>query len=67
MRLTAQKEAMSYGKRKHPGPTGQGVAKPFDATGTYSARDMQALNARPPHHQAAGVTSVNASRASGST
>ena len=36
---------MSYGKRKHPGPTGQGIAKPFDATGTYSARDMQALNA----------------------
>ena len=26
-------------------PRGQGIAKPFDATGTYSARDMQALNA----------------------
>jgi len=35
----------SYGKRKYPGPTGQGSAKSFDATGTYSARDMQALNA----------------------
>ena len=45
MRPTAQKGVMSYGKRKHPGPTGQGIAKPFDATGTYSARDMQALNA----------------------
>ena len=30
---------MSYGKRKHPGP------RPFDAIGTYSARDMQTLNA----------------------
>ena len=45
MRMTAQKGAMSYGKRKHPSPTGQDVAKPFNATGTYSARDMQALNA----------------------
>ena len=45
MRPTAQKGVMSYGKRKHPGPTGQGIARPFDATGTYSARDMQALNA----------------------
>ena len=30
---------------KYPGPTGQGSAKPFDATGTYSVRDMQALTA----------------------
>jgi len=45
MRQTAYKGAMSYGKRKHPGPTGQGSAKSFDATGTYSARDMQTLNA----------------------
>ena len=45
MRPTAQKGVMSYGKRKHPGPMGQGGARPFDATGTYSARDMQTLNA----------------------
>ena len=45
MRPTIQKGVMSHGKRKHPGPMGQGVARPFDATGTYSARDMQALNA----------------------
>ena len=45
VRQAAHKGAMAYGKRKHPGPTGQGSAKPFDATGTYSARDMQALNA----------------------
>ena len=45
MRQMAHKGAMTYGKRKHPGPTGKGSAKSFDATGTYSARDMQALNA----------------------
>ena len=45
MRPTIQKGVMSHGKRKHPGPMGQGGARPFDATGTYSARDMQALNA----------------------
>ena len=44
MRPTAQKGGVSYGKRKHPGPMGQGGARSFDATGTYSARDMQTLN-----------------------
>ena len=45
MRQIARKEEIPHGKRKHPDPAGQFSAKPFDATGTYSARDMQALTA----------------------
>ena len=35
---------MPHGKRKYSDPARQVSAKPLDATGTYSARDMQALN-----------------------
>jgi len=39
------KEEIPHGKRKYSDPVGQGSAKTFDATGTYSVRDMQALTA----------------------
>ena len=45
MRHITRKEEIRHGKRKHSDPAGQFSAKPFDATGTYSARDMQALTA----------------------
>ena len=38
-----RREEVPHGKRKYSDPAGQVSAKPFDATGTYSARDMQAL------------------------
>ena len=43
MRHITPKEEIPHGKRKYSDPAGQVSAKPFDATGTYSARDMQAL------------------------
>ena len=45
MRHITRKEEIPHGKRKCSDPAGQFSAKPFDATGTYSARDMQALTA----------------------
>ena len=43
MRQIGRKEEMPHGKRKYSDPAGQVSVKPFDVTGTYSARDMQAL------------------------
>ena len=43
MRQIGHKEEVPHGKRKYSDPAGQVSAKPFDVTGTYSARDMQAL------------------------
>ena len=43
MRQIGRKEEVPHGKRKYSDPAGQVSAKPFDVTGTYSARDMQAL------------------------
>ena len=43
MRHITPKEEIPHGKRKYSDPAGQVSAKPFDATGTYSVRDMQAL------------------------
>ena len=45
MRRIACKEEPPHGKRKYSDPAGQGSTRSFDATGTYSARDMQALTA----------------------
>ena len=45
MRHITPKEEIPHGKRKYSDPAGQFSAKPFDATGTYSVRDMQALTA----------------------
>ena len=45
MRHITPKEEIPHGKRKYSDPAGQVSAKPFDGTGTYSVRDMQALTA----------------------
>ena len=42
--LGGRNEDFSHGKRKHSDSSGQVRARQFDPTGTYSARDMQALN-----------------------
>ena len=42
--LDGRNEDFSHGKRKHSDSSGQVRASQFDPTGTYSARDMQALN-----------------------
>ena len=44
MRQIGRKEEVPHGKRKYTDPAVQVSAKPLDATGPYSARDMQALN-----------------------
>ena len=44
MRQIGRKEEVTHGKRKYTDPAIQVSAKPLDATGPYSARDMQALN-----------------------
>ena len=44
VRQIGRKEEVPHGKRKYTDPAVQVSAKPPDATGPYSARDMQALN-----------------------
>ena len=44
VRQIGRKEEVPHGKRKYTDPAVQVSAKPLDATGPYSARDMQALN-----------------------
>ena len=44
VRQSRRKEEVPHGKRKYTDPAVQVSAKPLDATGPYTARDMQALN-----------------------
>jgi hypothetical protein len=44
VRQSGRKEEVPHGKRKYTDPAVQVSAKPLDATGPYTARDMQALN-----------------------
>jgi hypothetical protein len=44
VRQSGRKEEVPHGKRKYTDPAVQVSAKPLDATGPYTACDMQALN-----------------------